>query len=220
MEAGAGTGDEKKTVAAAPITSVIAAQVRRLRKEARLSGPALAARLEKLGLNWNRTTVAKFETGARNSISVQELLALALALDVPLIMLLADPRHVDEVPVAKGLTPSAWEALLWLTGSGTIDKSDLDNFTSAAWLIHAGWGIVENLTELQKRERILNPGDPDEVERAQQRDDARHRSALRGIATAITRIEAAGAPLPPILPMDMLRRRATELELDLPELGG
>lgn len=45
------------------------------------------------GEHWNRTTVAKLETGRRQSVSVEDLLALAAALDVPISRLL--PEEVD-----------------------------------------------------------------------------------------------------------------------------
>lgn len=223
MEAAGEVSSSKPAVA--PITAVIAARVKHLREESRISGPKLAARLAGYGLNWTRTTVAKFETGLRSSITVQELLALALALDVPPIMLLADPRQVDkapaaDVPVTDAITVPAWEALLWLIGSGTIDKSDLGNFGDASWLIHSGWGLVENLKELEDGDRVINPGDPDELDRVQQRDDARHRAALRGIRTAVARIRKAGAPLPPIIPVAAVLKRAAELDVDMPELSG
>ena len=77
---------------------------------------------------------------------------------------------------------------------------------------------MENLTALQEPERVLDTGDPDELERAQQREDARHRAALRAIRKSIARIRAAGAPLPPNLPVVAVQKRAAELGVDLPDL--
>lgn len=190
-----------------------------------MSQAELAEAMVERGIPWKRATVVNLEkrgagsrgaTAGRYSITVQELLALALVLDVPPIMLLADPRHTDRVPVAQDMDVSTWDALLWLSGSGTIDRSDLGNFTKAAWLIQTGWGIAENLVELRKRERVLDSDDPASVARAQQRDDARHRTALQKIANCMIRLDAAGAPLPPILRLDDLVPRARELDVHLP----
>lgn len=110
----------------AAITAVIASRVRYLRKEQLLSGPALAKRLVGLGLRWNRTTVAKFETGLRGSITVQELLALALALDVPPIWLLVDPTQDHGAPLGPdpddNLNP--WLALMWVMGRQSLSPGN------------------------------------------------------------------------------------------------
>lgn len=119
-----GEPDSSPKALVAPITAVVAGQVRRLRKcpPRPLSGPALAARLNQYGVNWNRTTVAKFETGLRSSITLQEFLALALALDVSPVMLLADPRSTESVPLAKNVDVDAWSALLWAIGFAELDE--------------------------------------------------------------------------------------------------
>lgn len=212
------------------ITAVVAERVIALRRTAGLNQEQLAERMAARGVPWKRSTVVNLEARApdnrgksagRDAVTVQELFALALVLDVPPMMLLADPRHVDQVPVTQGtpdgddLVVPAWEALLWLAGTGTIDKSDLDNYRNSAWLVQAGWGIVESVAELRKQER-RHP-DPEKAAKSRQRDDDRHRDALAVITTCIDRIRAAGAPLPP-MPLDFLSQRADELDVTLPEL--
>lgn len=213
---------------AEPVTAIVAERVRKLRSQAELNQAELADEMAKRGVPWKRATVVNLEKrasgsrgagGGRDSISVQELLTLAVVLDVPPVMLLADPRHVDEVPVTDNLTVSAWEALLWMTGSGRIGKSELNNFSKASWLIHSGLELERALAVLRMRESVFDPGDPDQIARAQERDDARHRQALGTIRTCVLRIRNAGAPLPPTLPAESLRKRAAELDVDLPDLG-
>lgn len=181
-----------------------------------MSQAELGARMAKLRPTWSRSAVVKLENFDRESVPTTDLLALALVLDVPPQMLIADPRYVDEVPVADGVTVKAWEALMWLAGTGTIAKSDLDNYGKSAWLIDAGWKVVRAVAVLDERDAVLDPDDPEQVRRTQKRDDERHRDALRSLATAITRISAAGAPLPPMLPLDYVYRRARELDVHLP----
>jgi transcriptional regulator with XRE-family HTH domain len=167
------------------------------------------------GVPWSRVSVEKLENGRRGSITLQELLALALVLNVAPITLIADPRHDADVPVAKDLTVSPWDALMWLAGSGTINRSESsgDKLGRDAWLIQAGWAMVEAVEELGSVDRrILQLDDEDE---RRERDDDRHRQALRLLNTAAGRVTAQGAPLPDFLPLDQIRRRAAELDVDL-----
>ncbi|AEA23127.1 helix-turn-helix domain protein [Pseudonocardia dioxanivorans CB1190] len=197
-----------------PVTGVIARRVRELRDAARLSGADLAERMNDLGIAWNRTTVAKLETGRRATVTVQELLALGRALDVPPIILIADPRRREPVPLVPGEETHPWEALLWLSGAGRVGESDLDNQSRASWLIQAGWHLEEAVADLHTDERYV-AGD-DDAAQALDRTAARHRAALRAIRTSAIRIVGAGAELPPWLPLDYIRRRASELDFDLP----
>lgn len=85
---------------ATPMTRYIGAQVRTLRTEQGMSGSRLAAAVERHGVACSRTTIAKLETGRRATVSVDELIAWAAALDVPIARLLppdyAQPPTPDE----------------------------------------------------------------------------------------------------------------------------
>ena len=119
------SGTSPASPAAPTITAVIAKRVRELREHWRMSGAALAAEMVELGVNWNRTTVAKLESGRRESISVQELLALGKALRVPPVWLLFDPTDGSPVPIARNYQPNPWDAAVWLTGRDPVqDQSD------------------------------------------------------------------------------------------------
>ena len=216
MEAAGEQDSSTKTVAAAPITAVIAARVKALRTAADLSGPKLAAKLNALGIPWNRTTIAKFETGARHSITVQELLALSLALGVPAPMLLSDPRHVDEVPLAEGITQTAWHALMWLVGREQIhigDVSPASQDDDAMAVVHAGWEILEATSELTVWEVRGSGRDAAALEEIHRRDDARHRDALVRINRALVRLRSRGVPEPELSPLVV--ERAKELDFNL-----
>ena len=203
------------------ITAALGRRLAELRKAAGIRSQAeLGEKMTDRGVPWSRVSVQNLENARRGTITEQELLALPLVLDVAPITLIADPRHDAGVPVAKDLTVSPWDALMWLAGSGTIDRSerpDRDNFGRDAWLIQAGWAMVEAVSELGKVERhILQLDEDDEVrERRAQRDDDRHRQALRMLNTAAIRITHQGAPLPDFLPLDQIRRRAAELDVEL-----
>jgi transcriptional regulator with XRE-family HTH domain len=192
------------------ITAVIAERMRTLRDEARLSGPALATAMSKLGIPWNRTTVAKLETGRRESVSVRELLALALVLDVPPISLLADPKSNDLIPVAEGVEVGPWDALLWLSGAGTLDtRPDHAAYQATADLIWEGRLVAEMDTNLRRIPRFMGTKDD-----AQRSLNDLHRTHLETMRGALERIQAMGATLPRLGPHVLAR--AAELGVKLP----
>jgi len=82
-------------------TAVVAAKVRELRGH--MPAEELARRMQAAGIPWTRLVVTKLEKGYRQSISVEELLALAYVLDVAPVNLLIP--WDDDVPcwVAAGL---------------------------------------------------------------------------------------------------------------------
>lgn len=202
---------------AEPITAVIAERVRSLRDAAGWSQADLAAAVDDLGVPWKRATVVNLEKrapnsrgagGGRDAVTVQELLALAIALDVPPPMLLADPRHIDTVPVASGKVIDAWTALLWLVGSARADnESSLDNHKDAAAIIRAGQRVIEALVELGKSTVSSSVLSDEEI---QQRDQERHRDALELMARELNRLAGARAPFPD-LPAEFIYKRAEEL---------
>jgi transcriptional regulator with XRE-family HTH domain len=114
---GAPAAGEAKTV-----TEVVAANVRRLRHGLRMSGADLAHEMQLRGIGWNRTTVAKLETGRRESVTVQELLGLAVTLDVPPIWLLADPTSGYPTSVTGGVELDPWSMLLWAAGRQPLEE--------------------------------------------------------------------------------------------------
>lgn len=213
-----------------PVTRVLASRVAELRRAVGMSQAALGVRMAGLRDGWSRSTVAKLEKNLRETLSVGDLLALSVALDTPLASLIADPRSVATVPVAKDLEPDAWAALLWLTGSAQLEHSRLGNFDDAARLIEAGREIVSQLGELRRQDRAYvrdvdgtlahSPdgallGDPDEARRL---TDERHRTALLAVASALSRIERLGAPPPPL--GAHVIARAAELGVEIPGRDG
>ncbi|MGC9381520.1 helix-turn-helix domain-containing protein [Streptomyces sp. MH13] len=77
------------------VMDVVRARVKELRGRKGWSGAELGAQLDALGVSWNRSVVANFESGRRPAVSVQELLALALVLDVAPVNLLVP---LDSMP--------------------------------------------------------------------------------------------------------------------------
>ena len=193
---GTGIGDR--------ITHAIGREVFRRRGAAGLSQSALGQRMTDLGQAWSRTSVAKLEGGKRASISVAELLALALVFGVPPVTLIADPRSDLDVPLATGVDVSPWKALLWLIGSVQLDTLNASADSSAAQVIHDGYTIFDSVQGLERE----NPEDP-------KLTDENHRSLLRTIASRLHSLRRLGVPYPPIVPA-WVYQRADELGVALP----
>jgi transcriptional regulator with XRE-family HTH domain len=99
------------------VMDVVRARVKELRGRNGWSGAELGERLSALGVPWNRSVVANFESGRRPAVSVQELLALALVLDVApinlLVPLYSEPYRVTPEGTDPQNSVDVWS---WLRG--------------------------------------------------------------------------------------------------------
>ena len=77
----------------------------------------LAATLQDMGLDWSRLTVNRLEIGRRENVTVTELLALCVALDIAPVDLLVPAylKHESYRVVPKG-TASASNVREWVRG--------------------------------------------------------------------------------------------------------
>ena len=215
------------------LSDVVADQVVQLRKRAGLRRDELADRCKELGADdLTVATLANIETGRkdkasgkrRRRVTVEELLALAMALRVSPVLLLADPRHDSPIPLTEGVELDAWEALMWLIGSGTIGRgigSD-PRSSDATSLIWCGRVVAEAAGAIGSTPLdAYRPGTQVRGD-ALSRDGRRlgtldnlHRRHLETIAAALERIDELGAPAPQLPPHVL--KRAAELHV---ELGG
>ena len=83
-------------------TRAVGANVRRLRTEREMTLEQLAELVEARGVTMSLFTLSKTERGLR-TVSVDELVALAAALEVPAAELLTDPRIVVEAALLGAL---------------------------------------------------------------------------------------------------------------------
>lgn len=97
------------------MTVMISERVRRYRKERGLSAEQLSAGCNALGLPISRNMLANFETGRWSSVSVAELLVIAMALDVAPMALLF-PHNAIPVEVLPGRRTDSFAAICWFTG--------------------------------------------------------------------------------------------------------
>jgi transcriptional regulator with XRE-family HTH domain len=92
-------------------------RVRELRDSRGWSAKKLADRLAELGLeHLDRDVLANFENGRRRAVSVEELLGLALALDVAPVHLVCPVVDNVEVAITPNATVDALTMRAWVRG--------------------------------------------------------------------------------------------------------
>src|SRR6266545_5102056 len=81
---------------------VVARRMREVRETRRLTAAQLADRMRQAGIGWDRQIVTNLETGRRASLSVDELFALAVVLQVAPIHLLVPLDDEQPYQVSRG----------------------------------------------------------------------------------------------------------------------
>jgi transcriptional regulator with XRE-family HTH domain len=121
-----------------PVTS-IAERVKEARGRHGFTAQQLADRLKDVGIQWDRATVTKLETGRRQNVTVVELLALARVLDVAPIHLLVpvDDRTFQVTPTEE---QPAQRARDWIRGWIPLPGTDRRIFRSETPLAEMGEG--------------------------------------------------------------------------------
>jgi transcriptional regulator with XRE-family HTH domain len=120
------------------LTLRMGAAIRAARTHAKLSAPEVAKRCRELGVPIPSTGINKIETGGRGSLKVEELLALAAVLKVPLASLVVPLGAEATTDLLPGLRLSSWEAVQLITGEGpTHDEPEgSPRFTLAMFREH------------------------------------------------------------------------------------
>jgi transcriptional regulator with XRE-family HTH domain len=111
-------------------TRVVAERVFELRKERRLTAAQLADRMTKVGIPWKRGVVAKLEKGYREDVSVAELLALAVVLEVAPVHLLVPLENSQPYEVTPGRVEPAHEVRSFVIGNVPLEGIDPRRFYS------------------------------------------------------------------------------------------
>jgi hypothetical protein len=127
-----------------PIGKRVAANVTATRAGRQLSQQAVVDKLAELGVPMLKTTLSKIENAGRG-VDVDELVALALALDVtPNHLLLPDRADDEEIHLAPNKTLTSAEAWHWATYRRPLDAT--------AVLRH----LTSNLEQFGSLNRALN----------------------------------------------------------------
>lgn len=113
------------------LTAVIAGEVRRNRQQRGMSTQQLADRCDELGFPIGRSVLANLENGRRETVSVQELLVLAVALDAPPVLLLLPLGHQAGTELLPGRDVATWDAVKWVAGDAKL--SGLPDDPTLTW---------------------------------------------------------------------------------------
>lgn len=101
----------------------IAQRVKELRGRRGWTAAQLGAALSKHGIRWDRFTVANLESGKRQNVTVQELFALSLALDVAPTNLLV-PLDDRAYQITPNRAESADSVRAWVRGDDPLPGTD------------------------------------------------------------------------------------------------
>ncbi|MFC9424918.1 helix-turn-helix domain-containing protein [Streptomyces sp. NPDC056987] len=101
------------------VMATVAGEVRRRRKELRMSAQDLADRCTDIGHPIPRNVIANMESGRRATLPLVDVMVLAMALDTHPICLIYPVGYVDDVQQQPLEDPrSTWDAMQWFTGEG------------------------------------------------------------------------------------------------------
>ncbi|MEW1655986.1 helix-turn-helix transcriptional regulator [Streptomyces sp. NPDC093707] len=114
------------------VMATVAAEVRRRRKELRMSAQDLADACAELGHLIPRNVIANMESGRRANLPLVDVMVLAKALNTAPICLIYPVGYIDDVQQLPLQDPTdTWTALAWFTGEDRelgADDDMLRNF--------------------------------------------------------------------------------------------
>jgi transcriptional regulator with XRE-family HTH domain len=135
------THDESTQEPPRPV-EVVARRMRELRRRRELSAAQLAERMREVGIPWKREVVANLETGRRASVGVDELLALAVVLQVAPVHLLVPLEGDEPYQVTPRRTERSIRVREWIRGTLPLRPEDRRRFYSEIpdneWELYAG----------------------------------------------------------------------------------
>jgi transcriptional regulator with XRE-family HTH domain len=162
------------------MTAEIGKRVAYFRKRAtppdgkKLTVQALADRCSRLGLPLGRVTIAKLETGLRQTITPAEVLVLAAALEVSPVELLLPIGREPDAEMLPGHRIGTWEALQWFDGELKLARESAEQ--GAMTLLFARRGEETDVEILRRHQAYVHEwedrrrhpvfGDPEEMDAA------------------------------------------------------
>ncbi|MGI5236490.1 helix-turn-helix domain-containing protein [Dactylosporangium sp. CA-139066] len=173
----------------------LAANVRRLREQQRISATDFAERLAKLGAPMGRMGVQRLEKGERR-VELTELAALATALDVPPIVLILPLGEVPTVELLPGKVVDTWSAAQWFSGRRRLDNEGKPRDEWSHVRIYEEHERLVNELGYAHAEAELWPAEEGDPERKAAR--RRARVALRDLSLTRAAMQRRGMQLPAV----------------------
>ncbi|CAN5874289.1 hypothetical protein BH23ACT5_BH23ACT5_09970 [soil metagenome] len=147
---------------------------------------------DKFGATINPATVARLETGQRR-VTVDEACMLAVALGVPLALLLWPIHETEPVNIAPGVSVTPWDAFEWMVGNRGfgVDDQDMKPWMRFREPIRLYRTILyERDMALRLRARLFGQDEPEDFDRLM----ADYMKRLRRLADYLEWMENGGYP--------------------------
>lgn len=185
----------KHTEQASPV-AVVKERVKELRKAKGLTAAELGEAMAAQGAPWDRSIVANFENGRRATLSVAELFALAIVLDVPPLLLMTPPE--GRVLVAPDISLDAVGLVSWMDGTRGTTGLPTVWFRREAERLRRYRLVAESIAAAKAADAVANQarGTADETV-ADERREARLQDLARAVDPILreTAVTPAGMPL-------------------------
>lgn len=115
-------------------SKVVAARIRSLRGSRSWSAERLAQECADRGfVNVNRSVIANIENGRRSAVTIDECIALALALDVALVDLITPNGVEHTIEPVPGTTVDVGDYREWMTGMNPFPGVDGEHYWTQPW---------------------------------------------------------------------------------------
>ncbi|MBC9730447.1 helix-turn-helix domain-containing protein [Streptomyces sp. TRM68367] len=189
------------------VMATVAAEVRRRRKELRMSAQDLADRCEEIGHPIPRNVIANMESGRRANLPLVDVLVLAEALRTYPICLLYPVGYVNRVQrLPLQHSDPTWDAMHWFTGDSEdfgMEDDMLRNFRAHVRYRRAALAALKGEKhERWKAETAPNQAEREEAARAQADYAERALEAKYRLRSARAFIHEDGGT-PPHLPPEL-----------------
>lgn len=202
--------------------------MKKFRTDSNLSAEGLAEQMRARGIPWRREVVANLETGRRDRLDVDELLALALVFGVPPMVLLVDPAEETAV-IALGSDDGpatevpATTALRWLSADspleqrlGALVRNEPTAWTNGVSPVRVARDLDAALQAVEERRRAVEAAETGSkgagtsvAQRRQLRRDLLHLSEV------MAAMAAAGYAVPPLPGRETLDALSAEQDVVL-----
>jgi transcriptional regulator with XRE-family HTH domain len=146
------------------LTQNVGAQIKRWRRERKLTAQRLSELTEQLGEKIPRTVIINLENQRRDYVSLAEILILAAGLNIPPYLLIAPVGLDDAVEILPEVQSSPWRTRGWLMGALPVKY---EGFAVVEW------NDATVATKLYDKHRLLVRSYEQATTRLQDLDDDR-----------------------------------------------
>lgn len=172
-------------------SSVLARRVKEVR--GRRSQEWLAQTVTALGHPMHQTAIAKIEAGDRK-VTVDEMLLLAVALEIPPSLLLVPVESDDDMAVTPTMNVYPWRVWEWLRGEEPLPGRDTPTWYDNATPAHLYADVKEAQKSANTARTDVKAAEYEGDEIAVRDAKRRHVSALTSLQNALKEMEQIGYP--------------------------